>query len=114
LYFKRISIYASFALYVEGNILGLIITVWNTLTMFTFFQRNPVRHAEAPPHLPEEDVVSNAEATPSIPQEDAEVVEEEDFIDANEFDTFEAASLNVELNLDDMAQNFFAHVDEIH
>jgi len=52
-----------------------------------------------------------AEGTPTPIQE---LHEEDLYFDAEEFENFEQAVSNKEVNLDDMAYNYFARADEIH
>lgn len=74
--------------------------------------RNPVRQAEAPQDAPQEDAELDEEE--HVHGEQTQVDEEEEYVDANDFETFEPTPPNRELNLDDMAENFFARAVEIH
>ena len=48
------------------------------------------------------------------PFDSGAAVKEEEFLDAADCESFEAAPLDATVNLDQMAEDFFARVDEIH
>jgi len=43
-----------------------------------------------------------------------ETNDDDDFVDAEDFENFEPAPPNTEVDFEAMAQNYFARVDEIH
>jgi hypothetical protein len=67
-------------------------------------QRDPGERVEPKPDHPEaqSDVTS------------AELHEEDAYLDAEDYQEFEEAPPNTDVNLDEMAGNYFARVDEIH
>ena len=58
----------------------------------------------------------NVEALPEwdLPAHDVVVVEEEEFLDAKDFNDFRVAHINKNVDFTELAGNYFARVDEIH
>lgn len=74
-------------------------------------QRIPNQHVQHDDVVGEELPTDNGE----LPAEEVRHVEEEDvFFDAEEVNDFQAALPNTDINFDEMAENYFAHADEIH
>lgn len=49
-----------------------------------------------------------------LPEERSVVEEEEVYVDAEDMDEFEGVPPNTDINFEEMAENYFARVDEIH
>jgi hypothetical protein len=65
----------------------------------------------------EEDIpeVQNDAPIDDAPREElSDIDENEVYLDAEEFDAFEAAPPNTDINFEEMAENYFARAAEIH
>jgi len=49
-----------------------------------------------------------------LTEEDGDIQGEEVYLDAEDYEEFEAAPPNTDVNFEEMAENYFARVDEIH
>ena len=49
-----------------------------------------------------------------LAQEDGDIEEDEVYLDAEDYEAFEAAPPNTDVNFEEMAENYFARVDAIH
>ena len=67
------------------------------------------------PNYPFQRTEEPSEVDPPVTAEEAnDIEEEEEFLDAEDIEAFEAAPPNTDINFEEMAENYFARVDEIH
>ena len=78
--------------------------------MLSLWQRNPNNYAEPLDNrLDAEALVEN-----DLPARDVDVVEEEEFLDVENFNDFEAAHANSNVDFTKLARNCFFQADKIH
>lgn len=86
---------------------AIAIDFWTLTIACMLAQRDPGERVELGEDYPE--IYSD-----STPGGGEELLEEACYLDAEDYQEFEGAPLNNVVNLDEMAENYFARVDEIH